>query len=135
MPILPNERRPLHDDTGMLPAPVHRADAYREITAARLALDDKREREISAGDTDRAGQAEGCTTCAMNSAECIDWNCSICIARHMHAYVARERWPKYVELGDKGRGRSISAEIWADLKRRDILEIERIKQSHKGELA
>ena len=79
MPILPNERGTLHDDTGMLPTPVHRADAYREIGEARRKLDDEREREIQAADTDRTKAA--CDCCATKLAGCYHMNCADCMER------------------------------------------------------
>ena len=133
MPILPNERRPLHDDTGMLPAPVHRADAYREITAARLALDDKREREISAGDTDRAKAA--CRTCIIPLPDAYDFNCTDCLARLIFKTRSRPQWTDAVQLADKGRSRSIAFELIMKLYALQLAEIEKAKSSHKGEFA
>lgn len=136
MPILPNQRRPLHDDTPVLLPAVHRADAYREITEARRKLDDDRERQLSAGDTDRAPTAEGCQTCAMNLPGAITFSCPLCIARYIFANFTPQDWPVKAQQANAGQQYSILDDIMAEINRLDKLaQIALIKQSHKGEWA
>ena len=132
MRILPNERR-THDESGMLLPAVHRADAYREITEARRKLDEQRERELQAGDTDRAETA--CRTCIIPLPDAYDFNCTDCLARLIFKTRSRPQWTDAVQLADKGRSRSIAFELIMKLYALQLAEIEKAKSSHKGEFA
>ena len=136
MPTMPNQCRSNDEEPTMLLPTVHRSDAYREITEARRKLDDERERQISARDTDRAPTAEGCQTCLIPLPGCVDFDCPQCIGRHIQQNMLRAVWGSYARMANAGRQHSILDEIMAEINRLDkVAQIALIKQSHKGEWA